>query len=169
MDIDINEFSEHSDYELATLIQNAQNEQKRRAIESGDLNAIIEDAFEMGFTYKGVALTPWLTKEGILVCPGSIIEKSASSHICSFVNLDDTWVWQSQDLLLDQVRKIPVQSRTHQRSVSLIAAYEGIEFTVVICKARNYVHEMQSSVSYIVKDGKLDTTTSRTPKVINHR
>ncbi len=167
--LDLSDLSGQTDGNLAALIEAAQDEQKRRAIEAGDLEAIIEDAFEQGFTAKGMARGPWLTDDGILVCPGSIIEKSTQSHVCSFVNLDDTWAWQAQDLLLDEVRKIPAQARTHQRSVSLIAAYDGLEFTVVVCKARNSVHEMQSSTTYTVHNGSLEVVSSRTPKVSNHR
>ena len=166
---DIENLSDETDSDLSALIQAAQEEQKRRAVEGGDLEAIIEDAFTKGFNSKGVASAPWLTDDGILVCPGSIIERSAQAHTCSFVNFDDTLVWQSSDLLLDEVRRIPVQARTHQKSVSLIAAYEGLEFTVVVCKARNSVHQMQSSTSYVVTNGSLEVTSSRTPKLSNHR
>ncbi|MCP4845039.1 MAG: hypothetical protein GY901_08045 [Actinomycetia bacterium] len=167
--IDIDDLSSTADADLAAIIEAAQAEQKARAVAAGDPEAIIEEGFARGFNAKGHAFEPWLTDSGLIVCPGSIVEKSAMSHTCRFAHLDDAWVWACQDLVLDEVRRIPDKARTHQKSVSLIPSYEGLEFDVITCKTRNGVHEMQSTTSYIVAGGILEVVATRSPKVAGHR
>lgn len=150
------------DVPLGNLVTLAIEEQRRRALEGGDTEALVEDGFERGFNSKGEARDPWLAS-GILVCPGSKVDRSALSHECTFVNVDDSWVWESPDRIHDDVRNLP-GPRTVMRTVTLVLASEGMEVDMVSSKQRNGVHEMKSVRSFVVKGGKLELVNARAPK-----
>ena len=147
-------------YELAGLIAAAQALQHHRALSRGDLDALIAEGFDIGFDAKGVAREPYLRGD-VLVCPGSVVEKSNFSHDCVFVHIGDDWVWGSQSLLLDEVRKVPVKARSHQRSVSLVAATEGLEFDWVCSAMRNSVHAMKRAHKYSITNAELVLVSGR--------
>src|ERR1035438_10281416 len=126
----------------------------------GDLGALVELGFESGFNANGTARAPWIGS-GIVICPGAIVERSALSHECSFVNVGGDWVWESEELLLDEVRRVPGGPRTHQRSVSLLDAREGLELDVLASKKRQGVHQLQSKTSYEISDGVLRVVATR--------
>ncbi len=155
-----------TDAELHELVSLATQELYRRALERGDLDALIEDCFDNGFTPAGHAREPYL-RDGILVCPGSIVEKSATSHDCVFVHVDTDWVWDAPQLLLDSVRKIPDRSRTHQRSVSLLSVVDGFRFEQITSSMRQGVHSMKKAASYLVADGTLELVSARASVAAN--
>lgn len=144
--------AELSDEALSALLADGLAEQRRRAEAVGDIDAIVEAAFEAGFDSRGQANPPWVT-HGLLVCPGSIRERSTSSHDCVFVHVDGNWVWQSDDLIIDVVRSVPQQKHTHQRSITLLAAVEGTEYDVVASKMRQGVHHATHVRSYRISNG----------------
>ena len=155
------------DHELSELLAAAQEEQYHRALSRGDLDALVEEGFSIGFSSGGVAGDPYL-RGSVLVCPGSVVEKSTMSHDCVFAHVENEWVWDSPHLLLDSVRKVPDRSRTHQRSVSLVAAIEGLEFDVVASKMRQNVHTRTASRSYAIRGGELELISARTVSAAKH-
>jgi len=156
-----------SEEDIAELIAILIEEQRGRALARGDLEAIVEQGFELGFDSTGKAKTPWIDR-GIVVCPGSVIERSALSHDCVFVNVDDTWVWESDDLVLDDVRRGLMRGKENQRSISLLAARDGLCFDVIASKKRQGVHQMVAGSSYEIKNGKLELIGSRAVKPRGH-
>lgn len=159
---------EATDIELAQLVSSAIEEQKRRALEGGDTEALVEEGFVQGFNSKGEARIPWL-HSGFLVCPGSKQDRSSLNHECTFVRVNDQWVWESADKILDEVRNSP-GPRPSMKSVTLILASEGLEVDVITSRTKNAVHEMKSARSYVVKNGELELVNTRTPKAADrHR
>ena len=157
-----------TDSDLADLIQLLLAEQHERAVEQADPEALTKDAYERMFNGKGDAMEPELI-DGILVCAGSLKNLSTTSHVCSFVHVDEHWCWDHPDLLNDDVRKIPVKGRDHQRSISLIPVQEGTEVDFVTCKATaREGHRAQKSTSYVVTNGKLEVTDTRSVASHSH-
>lgn len=151
-----------SDREISGLIELLMQVQQERAVDSADPEALTADGFKRLFDSRGDALEPDLV-EGILVCAGSLKNLSNTSHVCSFVHIDENWCWDHPDNLNDEVRKIPAQGREHQRSITLVPVTEGAKIDFVTCKmtARDG-HKAQRSTSYTVVNGALEVTDSRT-------
>ena len=152
-----------TDEELIDLIARAHDEQRRRAAENGGFEAMCENGFKGGFDSKGHARAPEVIK-GILVCYGSIVERSTMSHDCSFIHIGDDWVWEHPETMHDEVRKRADRGREHQRSVSLLPALEGMEFDLITCKMRSNVHQMQNIRSYKIENGQVELVNSRNVK-----
>ena len=161
------DFTVLDDAALAQLVADARAEQQRRALESGDLDALIADGFERGFTRGGRAADPWISA-GIVVCPGSLNGSSRSSHECSFVKVGESWVWQAEEKLADDVRPISDGGRHQQRSVTLLGAFEGLELDLVTCKSRQGVHRLTEARSFVVAGGQLELVRTRTVRVEGH-
>jgi hypothetical protein len=152
-----------SDDELTHLVACCIGEQRRRALDTGDPAAVLEDGFREGFDSKGRPVRPWL-HQGVLVCPGWKADRSKTSHDCSFVAVGDEWSWLSEYKLLDVVRQIP-GAKPAMRSVSLITAFEGLEFDQVKSKTVNGVHQMQEATSFVVTGGSVEVVKSRKIRV----
>lgn len=152
-------------WELAALVR---AEQARRLREVADPHTLTSEAFGRGFNTQGVALEPVLIS-GMIVCHGSRIDKSASSHECSFVKIDDQWVWESPNLVSDDVRNA-AERRVIMKSVSLVPAIEGTKVDFISSRCKSGVHEMRKCVSFEVADGALVPVSSRTvSKSSSHR
>lgn len=164
MQIDLEQLS---DADLARLIANARTVQHERALADGDLDALVAEGFRSGFTRPGRAVDPWVTGR-VLVCPGSLTGTSRSSHECSFVKVGEAWVWQAEERLLDEVR--PLQSPGHfeQRSVTLLAAVDGLELDLVTCKARSGTHRLVAARSFVLDEGVLRLVRTRSVQVDGH-
>lgn len=147
-----------TDGQLADLTLAVQAEHQRRAIDGGDLDAIAAQALEDGFDPTGLAMHPYV-HEHLIVCPGSKLALTKSSHRCRFVAVGDDWAWDSPQALLDRV--IPSGKPGSTRSVTLLPLVEGLELDVVTSKARQNVHERQESHTYKVRDGELTLTGTR--------
>lgn len=160
-------FLEIPDAELEGLIMMSINEQKRRALAEGDINALTEEAFEKGFLSNGLPRDPWM-RNGLLVCMGSRIDKSGTSHVCGFAHIGESWVWESEDKIHDTIRNIP-GPKSQMRSATIVGAYEGMELDLITCRTRGGIHEMVSNKSFTIKNGELTVVTVRTPKARNHR
>ncbi len=134
------------DTALATLGQAVDAELRRRAVEGGDLDAIVEEGFRRGFDAKGHPGPPYL--EGrILVCPGGKVSSSALSHQCRFVAVGDGWVWEHPDVLCDEIRP---RGRFSSASITLLVARDGLELESVTSKARGGAHARMHSEGYRV-------------------
>lgn len=147
------------DDQLTNLAAATQQEQTRRAVARGDLDQIIAQGFETGFGNDGLAHLPWI--EGtVVVCPGGLVWSSRTSHTCRFVNVDDTWVWDSHDLIREDKRSTP-GSRDGFRAVALLPVLEGMALDVVSGKARQGQHSVERVVSYEIRKGELVEVSQR--------
>ena len=91
---------------LEHLAEAVRDEQRDRALRSGDQDAIISRAFDIGFGADGLAAAPWID-EPFLVCPGAMAAKSKTNYRSRFINLDDCWVWESAELVREDKRSNP--------------------------------------------------------------
>jgi hypothetical protein len=156
-----------TDTDLAWAVGLLLAEQRRRALERGDLEAVAVDAFEKGFDRTGRALTPWL-HEGLLVCPGSKSEKSQTSHDCTFVSLDDGWVWEHPELAFDEMRQLP-GARVTRQSISLVPSWEGMRLDMVTSTSRSGPCRMKSARTFEVREGVLVEVSARARRPDSHR
>ena len=160
-----------SDKQLQSIIAAAQFELQQRALEACDPAALIEQGFEEGFDNKGMPHIPYIVGEtgsGILVCTGTRIDKSTTSHDCAFVSVDDAWIWENEDLIEEEIRN-PAGPKPVMRSVSLLPTYEGMKFDLVQCAAKMSVHQVKKVRSFEIQNGKVVLVETRTPKVTAHR
>jgi hypothetical protein len=157
-----------SDEAISKMIRDLHDEQRRRMAEAGDFVSMCERGFVEGFDSKGHAKEPVL-KDGLLVCYGSILEKSTMSHDCTFVHIGENWVWEHPETLHDEVRKKPERGREHQRSVSIVSGLEGLEYDLISCRMRNNVHQMHTIRSYRIVDGRVELVAGRTVAVERYR
>ena len=148
------------DDQLANLGEVILQLQRERAVSRGDLDAIIADAFESGFGRDGLGADPWV-EGNVVVCPGGIISKSKSSHRCRFVSINDTWIWDSQELIREDKRSI-AGTNDGFSAVALLPVLNGMELDVVSGKARSGQHSVDRVVSYVIKRGKLVEVSQRT-------
>lgn len=157
-----------SDAELAGLLASVRAEVQRRAIDAADPQALAEHGFREGFRADGLPRDPWIMN-GVLVCPGSRIDKSATSHDCGFVRVDDEWVWETESKIDDIIRKIAGR-KVEMRSVTLVAVMDGMTVDLIYATARTGVHKMKSSRSFVVNGASLELVSTRTPNpTFSHR
>jgi len=150
---------ELSDKELHQLQAEMHNEVRQRAIRSGDHEAIIKQAFEIGFERSGLGVVPWI--EGhVLVCPGSLISKSPTNHRCRFVSVDEEWVWQSGHLITETKRPSPGTGKGF-RAVALIPVIEGLAIDIVTGRMQSGQHRAEKVASFEIKAGKLSEVSQR--------
>jgi hypothetical protein len=154
--------------DLSLLASMVREEQQRRALEAGDLDAVVDDAFEQGFDARGMATDPWITPSGLLVCPGSKIHRSKQSHRCRFVAVGERWVWDAAEKLTDEVRQLPDRHESVQ-TVTVLAAVDGLRIDVVTSKASGGAHTRESSSSWEVSAGGLEPASSRGAGPGDHR
>jgi len=152
---------------LSALAAMVGSEQRRRALAAEDPAAVMADAFDHGFDARGMAVAPWITQGGLLVCPGSKIHRSRQSHRCRFVAVGDTWVWEAADRVDDELRWLP--GRTDSlHTVTLLAAVDGLVVDVVTSKASGGAHTRESASAWEVRAGELVAVAS-TSTASSHR
>jgi hypothetical protein len=162
------DFSGLRDDELWDLAARVADEQRRRAVESGDIDALCAEGFDRGFDAKGHARDP-VVSSGLVVCYGSLVERSAMSHECRFANLGGDWVWEHPEVIHDEIRKLVERGRHHQRSVSVLPALEGLGIDLVSSTMRQGVHHMTQVRSFQVRGGALELVNARTVRTDRHR
>lgn len=145
---------------LVHLAAAIRDEQRRRAIDHGDHEAIIAQAFEVGFGRDGLGVLPWV-EGSLIVCPGAIVSSSRTSHRCRFVSVDDTWIWESAHLI-DEVKRSSPGAADGFRAVALLPIVEGLELDVVSGRARRGQHRVERVVSYEVRRAQLVEVAQRT-------
>ena len=155
------------DGELIHFAALVADEQRRRALQRGDITEMIADAFDKGFGSGNKVAIPWIT-DNILIAPGGKFEKSPMSHRCTFVRVADDWVWESSQKIHDEIRYLP-GAGSSMRSITLLTMNEGDKVDVLTSRTRSGVHELLEVQSYIYHNGELDMTTSRTVRSAGHR
>ncbi|MCR9243506.1 MAG: hypothetical protein NXI31_00635 [bacterium] len=137
-------------YELGAAIR---DETSRRARAAGDQDAVIAAAFEAGFTRDGLGVLPWI-EAPFVICPGGLVGKNRASHRCQFVSVDDTWIWESPDLIREDKRSMPGKEEGF-RAIALLPIVEGMALDVVRAKQRQGQHSVERVTSLVVKRGRL--------------
>jgi len=135
------------------------DETRRRAVAQGDQQAVIDQAFDHAFGRDGLGVLPY--KEGpFIVCPGAMVSKRKGNHTCRFVSVNDTWIWDSYELLTEEKRSSP---GVHDgfRAVALLTPTEGMELDVVSGKLRSGQHQVDLVVSFVVRKGDLVEVSQR--------
>lgn len=152
-------FQRCSDDELANLGEVVRQIQRERAVARGDLDDIIASAFDTGFGADGLGVLPW--REGnVVVCPGGIISKSRTSHRCRFVSVNDTWIWDSGELIREDKRSSPGPTDGF-RAIALVPVINGLSLDVVSGKARRGQHSVDRVVSLEIRRGELVEVSQR--------
>jgi hypothetical protein len=144
-------------HHVADLVRQLQTE---RAITSGDYDAIINTAFEIGFGRDGLGVLPWV-EGNVIICPGGMVSKSRASHRCRFVSVDDCWIWDSGMLLREDKRSSPGTDDGF-RAIALLPLVDGLRLDVVAGRARQGQHSVEHVVSYEVRGGELVEVSQRT-------
>ncbi len=147
------------DDQLHHLAEAVRQVQIERALGDGDHDAIIAQAFEVGFGRDGLGVLPWIEGD-VVVCPGGMVAKSRTNHRCRFVSVDDVWVWDSGLLLREDKRSSPGTDDGF-RAVALIPAVDGTELDVVSGRARSGGHQVDHVVSYEIRGGELVEVSQR--------
>lgn len=150
---------------IAHLAAALRDEMRRRAISSGDHDAMIDEAFEQAFGRDGLGGPPWIEGQ-LIICPGSIVAKNRSSHRCRFVSVDDVWIWDSIDLVREEKRSHPGREDGF-KAVALLPVVEGMSLDLVTGRARGGQHSVEHVVSYEVRSGDLVEVSQRTVSARN--
>lgn len=145
--------------ELHNVAESVRQVQIERAIEVGDLDAILARAFEIGFGRDGLGVNPWIDGD-VIVCPGGLVSKSRTSHRCRFVSVDDVWVWDSGLLLREDKRSSPGVEDGF-RAVAILPVIDGTGLDVVTGRARSGGHSVEHVVSFEVRSGDLVEVSQR--------
>ncbi len=145
--------------ELHQLAEALRQVQLERALADDDHDAIIAQAFEAGFARDGLGVLPWVHGD-LVVCPGGTVSTSRASHRCSFVSIDDVWVWESP-LLVREDKRAALGTDNGFRAVALVALVDGTELDVVRGRARAGGHSVERVVSYEVRRGELAEVSQR--------
>jgi len=152
-----------SDDELHDLAESVRQVQVERAVAAGDIDTLIATAFETGFGRDGLGVPPWIERtvdSELLMCPGTLISKSRTSHRCRFVSVDDVWVWDSGLLLREDKRSSPGVDDGF-RAIAVLPVVDGTELDVVTGRARSGGHAVEHVLSYVVRKGELVEVSQR--------
>lgn len=156
--------SKLSDDVLFHLGEAVAQEVRNRAVAAGDHDAVIANAFEIGFGRDGLGLLPWV-EGSFLVCPGGLVSKgrSRSSHRCRFVSVNDSWVWESEMLITEAKRASP-GSADGFRAIALVPLVEGAQIDSVAGRMRSGQHQVDHVVSFVITGGRLVEVSQRSVK-----
>lgn len=155
------------DRDLSSALEVLQQEASRRALARCDPSALVEEAFASAFTRKGMPTDPYV-RDGILVCPGGKVDRSAMNHECAFVRVNDSWVWEAPDRFEDAIRHVP-GPHPSMRSVTLLPAVHGMTVDLVQSRTKMGVHQMTSVRSFLVENDGLSLVSARAVSARPHR
>jgi hypothetical protein len=155
-----------ADPELHTLALLVGAEQQRRALLNGDVTALTEEGYREGFGPAPAVQDPWV-RDGMLIAPGGRFERGAHTHRCSFVKVDNQWVWEHANKVSDEIRR--GEKRDGMRSVTLVALSEGSRVDLVSARSRNGLHTATAVRSFLYKGGMLELVNSRLITDLQHR
>lgn len=154
--LDVTQLSGAELVDLSVLLA---DEQRRRAVEAGDPDALTELGFQEGFTSSGLPRDPWVV-DGLVICAGARIDRSGTSHDCGFVHVGEQWIWEASELVLDTIRNV-AGPRPVMRSVSILAPAEGCELDLVVSRMKSGVHQMRAVRSFCFTNGALTLVSAR--------
>lgn len=143
--------------ELRLIIEICSQELSDRARERGDIGSVIEHAMEVGFDQKGFPRQPW-TDGDLLIVPGGWVGGLRGTHRCRFGAIGDQWVWQLDNVVGDQMRRLPDSLRT----VTVLPALPGTELDIVTSQCRSGVHRRSSAERLRLGPDSRFTTIGRT-------
>jgi len=152
--------------ELFNLAEAIRQIQRTRALQRGDLDELIAEGFEQGFTSDGLGVDPWIEGD-VLVVPGGLTASSRTSHRCRFASIDGTWVWESSELIREDKRSSPSTDGGF-RAVALLPVLDGMKIDVVTGKARRGAHNADRVISYEIQGGEMVVVAQRDIKVTGH-
>jgi len=141
---------------------------KAKNLENGDIETIIDEAFNVAFPkFDVVGLNPWL-EGSLLICPGARIDKSQVKHNCKFVVVGDDWSWESSNMISDVIRRDQSSKKFKQHSITLISPHEGMKIEVISQKSQNGKHLVENIESFIFSNGKLEKTMTKSSRSRDH-
>lgn len=152
---------ELSDLELGELGEALLQELRHRALLKHDPATLADEAFGIAFDSKHLPSDPWLIG-GLLICCGSLRAKFDGGHRCSFVVVDDDWVWSNQNEH-DEIRWIDDRSMT---CVTVLVAQPAMQVSMIESRCDGGVHKRTSATSWKIEKGALEpmATPSRVPQ-----
>ena len=166
--MDKTELEDLKDEELFDIQNSISEIIKKRNLEKGDTDEVIDSAFNVGFPkLDGVGLNPWV-EGSLVVCPGARIDKSQTRHICKFVVVDEDWSWESQHMISDVIRRDQSSKRFKQQSITLISPFEGMSVQVISQKSQNGKHLVDNVESFIFTNGGLDKVMTKSSRSRDH-
>lgn len=144
---------------ISHLAEAIRDEQRRRAIESGDQDAVIDRAFDIAFGTDGMAVAPFISAP-FVVCPGSMVAKSKTNYRSRFINVDDCWIWESGELVREDKRSNPGSDEGF-KAVALLPVIEGMALDQVTGRQRQGQYQATKIVSYEIRGGELVEVSQR--------
>lgn len=147
------------DEAIVHVAEALRDEQRRRAIESGDQEAVISRAFDIGFGSDGLAIAPYVSAP-FVVCPGSMVAKSKTNYRSRFINVDDCWIWESAELVREDKRSNPGSDEGF-KAVALLPIIEGMALDQVTGRQRQGQYQAMKIVSYEIRGGELEEVSQR--------
>lgn len=157
MDVNV-DVSLMTDAELSALVAQASAVLLSRAVERGDVAALIDSGF--ADLFRARELTPVL-RDGLLIAPGVKVEKSRSSHDCTYLSVDGMWVWEHPDAIADERRPLS-GPKPRLASVTIVPVLEGTAVDVVTSRSRGGGPcRMTHATSYVVDGATLSRVSTR--------
>jgi hypothetical protein len=105
-------------------------------------------------------VAPWIDA-GLLFGPRMRRDKSASSHECTFVSIDDRWVWEHGIVIKDEMRQVP-GPRTTKQSLTVLPGLEGSKVDMVMSASRSGSScQIRRGRSFQVRNGTLVEVATR--------
>lgn len=157
--LDLSNLASCDDKTLSRAALIISHEIKSRALANCEPDALIAKFFKEGFDSKEMPKDPVLLDD-ILVCLGAKLDKSVMNHNCAFVRVNNSWSWEHEDLLKDEIRYLP-GAKSRMQSVSLIPVVDGTSVDLVESKTINSVHKLVAVKSYVVEGKALVLVSSR--------
>ena len=166
--MDLNNIENLEDVELFDLQNQITEIIKKRNLEKGDIEEIIDNSFNIGFPkIDGVGLNPWIDNS-LIICPGARIDKTKTRHICKFIVIDEEWSWESPHMISDVIRRDQSSKNFRQHSITLISPFEGMSLEVVSQKSQNGKHLVNTVESYKFTNGNLEKVMTRSSRSRDH-
>ena len=166
--MDLNNIENLEDVELFDLQSQITEIIKKRNLEKGDIEEIIDNSFNIGFPkIDGVGLNPWIDNS-LIICPGARIDKTKTRHICKFIVIDEEWSWESPHMISDVIRRDQSSKNFRQHSITLISPFEGMKVQVISQKSQQGKHLVEGVDSFEFRNGKLEKTMTKTSRSREH-
>lgn len=127
-----------------------------------DIEGLIMWGFKNCFEKKGeIAL---FEKEGLLVAPGELRNKTESKHDCSLVLYNNSWVWEDRNVLEDRI----IYNSGGQRSITLITIKKNDRISIVYCSKSGGKHKVKKNKSFTFDGKNLVVDEKSIKQPINH-